>query len=235
MARKSIDAAVNSTLGAYITKGFRIDKYCPTKRKRNQEEFRASLIDQLKRSPYLCPAAKPKERKMFGQLESCGLLGILLSDEVLSSLICHLQVFEIEQSLESNATPTEQKFHRSMIEAIDQHSRKIQQLLKTHRVSKDLVGEYLAAATAQIEKHFRAIRPFCMQVHPAPRSKAWNEMISSVYDTIKDAFANARMSRGIKQLSLQLTAIICSPSPFFDPGTSISDQAVRKIIERRAK
>jgi hypothetical protein len=157
----------------------------------------------------------------------------------MSEIKCALEMFEIEQSAmafeDKKRRDGSTQFHRSMIEAIDLHFTQVLVLLKKYKIDDDWIAEYLSAAKAQMDKDFRALRPLSFPVQPAPQAKAWNDMVWSVYDILTNEFSKAGTTWGHKELALQLTSIICSPSALFSPGSSISPQAVRKIIERRDK
>jgi hypothetical protein len=208
-------------------------------KKITKEEFQAELISLLKEFPYPYPQTRKSKTTMFERLRSKRLLSVLISESVISEIKCALEIFEIEQSAmafgDKKRRDGSTQFHRSMIEAMDLHFAQVLVLLKKYKIDDDWIAEYLSAAKAQMDKDFRALRPLSFPIQLAPQAKAWNDMVCSVYDILTTELSKAGTTWGHKELAFQLTSIICSPSALFSPGSGISPQAVRKIIERRDK
>jgi hypothetical protein len=176
---------------------------------------------------------------MLDRLQSKGVISEFVSESVLNDIKCALELFEINQrarDLQDESGPRGNcgfRFHNAMLQVMFQHSKRVEKVLNDYKVSNLLMAEYSRTVYEQIKKEMRAISPLYPFDGPATLSRSWNELIVSIYDIVNGAFARTQLVRGRKTLSIQLTAILCSPSQFFSSGTRVSPGAVGKIIKRR--
>lgn len=210
-------------------------------REQNVDQLKEHLIERLKGSSYPFPATRKTRGTMLDRLQSKGVMNAFVSEPVLTDIKCALELFEIEQrerALQDKGGSSgnyDVQFHRGMLQAMFQHNKRVQKLLNEYTVPEQWMAQYSKAVYEQMKKEIKAISPLYPFGDPASLSRSWNALILSIYDILTEAFAKTELVRGRKALAIQLTAIICSPSDFFCPGTGVSPEAVRRIIQRRKK
>jgi hypothetical protein len=199
------------------------------------EAFRNYLLEQFKKYPYPYPEERKSRRTLFDHLQSFHLLDALLTEPVLLEIRVALFLFEVDQREREPEQADRLKFHRNVLHSIFRHIQAIRGLLNENRVDVRWMARYLRAADEQMVQEAQAIYPLYPYVvsrrgSPAPTVSS-REMLLWTYDVVSGALIGAGLRRGRKELAIQLTAIICSPSHFLHT-VPVTPDAVRKHVER---
>src|ERR1700680_1730108 len=165
---------------------------------------------------------------LYDRLQSLGVLNAFLADPVVEEIGCFLEVFEMqerERTLQNSHYSFHEfpvQFHRSLLQMIFQHIKRLQKLLERYDVKEQHIAPYLNAAREQMLREIRALLPLYpfgdTDYNPETMTQSWDVMILCIYDILSEALKAAGVNRGRKELTIQLTKVVCSPSEFLHSG-----------------
>jgi hypothetical protein len=242
MARTSLDEILRYLKPFSRFEGIEIDQFpIPSLVHREfptRYQLKKDLIQRCKTTQY--SERSTTELSLDGRLQSLGLLDAVVSDPVIEEISYELEVFEIEQQeralkgkyLSPHKFPLQ--FHRSRLNKIFRHVKQLQDdEFKYKRPTANL-----KAAHELMIREARALFPMYpfggAGYKPTTATRSWDSLILSIYDTVFAALKSADAGRGRKELAIQLTKVICSPSKFFHPDSTPTSESVRNKIERRS-
>lgn len=215
-----------------------VHKHFPT-----TDKLKEYFIERCKKTPYSDRATT--ETSLYDRLQSLGILGAVLAGPVVEEIGWALEVFEIEERQRTlrgqHHSPHQfpEQFHRGLLYAIFRHVKQLRKHLKDFEVDERRIAPYLKAAHELMIREARALFPMYpfggSGYRPATMERSWDDLIVSIYRIVFQAFKAAGAKRGWKELSIQLTKVVCSPSEFFQSGKIPTSEGIRTKVELRAK
>jgi hypothetical protein len=215
-----------------------VHKHFPT-----TDKLKEYFVERCKKTPYSDRATT--ETSLYDRLQSLGVLGAILTDPIVEEIRWTLEVFEIEERQRAlqgkHYSPHQfpEQFHRGLLYAIFRHVKQLRKHLKDYEVKEQRIAPYLKAAHELMIREARALFPMYpfggSSYRPRTMERSWDDLIVSIFDIVFQALKAAGARRGRKELSIQLTKVVCSPSEFFHPGSIPTSAGIRTKVERRAK